>query len=592
MIINKDECKNRENGNIDNINNEIKNNKFKEELSFENLSGEEEDEDDLLKSESESNNSFKSIHGINELKNEQNLIILNPNNINHTNKKIQEKSQILEIEPCTISDKKEKSLISNKDEKIENKKTNNSKDVIKDAKENKEKSSDSSSSSNKPRILERRNDTYYSHSDDDNEEESKTNELEEEFDDDEEDEENDSESINPYNKYSNSERKLKNYIYYLEKGNYIYEKNTNKYYIYLGSLYQFKDTYLYINNEIEKKKRKDEILSIINEQYIIKSYSDINDINSIKNKILDSINQPDFLITIKEGEKESKNEIIIFDSINKSIFQQYSFYKNVKIYYLNYLNKKFCLNVPININWKIKDFFNYFVKLYHIPNDKPQNQSSISIFIKNQEISLINNKKKFFIPSFFDYEKDYIIILEKENMEIINIDLGSQNKRFNFCGKKIPHIVFSSYNNFCVESIIVSNQLNILECDIYEFKEKYYFNLERNLGKYNFKKAKEILLSGDWQKKCKYLTSIKSINSSIYKNNEDAKSFSIWPKIILYHDKSYVFLITSPDLRINVFNSGSADQGLFIISNDDKAILNGFNCKIISDLSLDETILC
>ena len=110
MIINKDECKNRENGNIDNINNEIKNNKFKEELSFENLSGEEEDEDDLLKSESESNNSFKSIHGINELKNEQNLIILNPNNINHTNKKIQEKSQILEIEPCTISDKKEKSL--------------------------------------------------------------------------------------------------------------------------------------------------------------------------------------------------------------------------------------------------------------------------------------------------------------------------------------------------------------------------------------------------------------------------------------------------------------------------------------------------
>ena len=52
-----------------------------------------------------------------------------------------------------------------------------------------------------------------------------------------------------------------------------------------------------------------------------------------------------------------------------------------------------------------------------------------------------------------------------------------------------------------------------------------------------------------------------------------------------------MFLITSPNLNINVFNSGSGDQGLFIISYDDKAILNGFICKKISDFTLDNSII-
>ena len=172
------------------------------------------------------------------------------------------------------------------------------------------------------------------------------------------------------------------------------------------------------------------------------------------------------------------------------------------------------------------------------------------------------------------------------NFNVINIDLGSKNSKYNFNGGKIPHIVFSSHNNFVVDSIIVSNKLEFLDCDVYAFKDEYYFNLERNVGKYNFKKAKDFLSSSDWKNKCKYITSIKSIKSSLYKNNEDAMIFSISPNLILQHDKSYVFLISSPNFNINVFSSGSGDQGLFIISSDDKSILNGFICKKISDLSL------
>ena len=138
-----------------------------------------------------------------------------------------------------------------------------------------------------------------------------------------------------------------------------------------------------------------------------------------------------------------------------------------------------------------------------------------------------------------------------------------------------------------MQSIIVSKQLSFLECEIYVFKDEFYFNLERNVGKYNFKKAKEALSSAEWKKKCKYVTSIKSIKSSSYDNNEDSKSFLISPQLLLYHDKSYVFLITSPNSNINVFNSGCGDQGIFIISSNNKSILNGFICKKISDLALD-----
>ena len=250
------------------------------------------------------------------------------------------------------------------------------------------------------------------------------------------------------------------------------------------------------------------------------------------------------------------------------------------------------MKIIININWNIEDFITHFSKLYHISSSKYKLDEKLSVFIKNKKISRGDSLKNnnIFLPHEFDYEKDYIIVLEKEDFDIFNIDLGSKNKKFNFKNEKVPHIVFSSHNNICLQSIIVSKQLKFLECEIYVFKDEYYFNLERNIGKYNLKKAKDVLSSIDWKDKCKYVTSIKSINSSSYENNEDAISFTISPQLLLYHDKSYVFLITSPNLNINVFSSGCGDNGVFIVSsNINKAILNGFTCKNISDLALDNS---
>ena len=253
---------------------------------------------------------------------------------------------------------------------------------------------------------------------------------------------------------------------------------------------------------------------------------------------------------------------------------------------MNYLNKKLSFDIPININWRLIDILDYIKNLYHFPS--LENNYNITLIIKNKKYQgkdIEDYKyKNILSPINFDYDNDYLIILEHENFDVINIDLGSSSDKYNFKGNKIPHLIFSSHHNFSIDSILVSNQLRLFECDIYVFKDDINFNIEKNIGKYNFEKAKKALSSFNWKDKCKYITSIKSIKSLSYNDNDDVISFSIWPKFNLYHHKSYIFLVSSPILNINSFDSGSGGQGLFVISPDNKCIINGIKCKKFSDL--------
>ena len=119
------------------------------------------------------------------------------------------------------------------------------------------------------------------------------------------------------------------------------------------------------------------------------------------------------------------------------------------------------------------------------------------------------------------------------------------------------------------------------------FKDEFYFNIKNNIGTNNNEKAQNALSDFNWKNKCEFITTIKSVKNSQYKNNEDALSFSIWPKFNLYHDKIYIFLTSTPLKKINVFNSGEGDQGLFIISSDNKCIINGIISKKVSDFSIN-----
>ena len=48
----------------------------------------------------------------------------------------------------------------------------------------------------------------------------------------------------------------------------------------------------------------------------------------------------------------------------------------------------------------------------------------------------INSKKDIFLHKNYNYEKDYVLVLEYENFNIINIDLGSKFSKLNFKEEK------------------------------------------------------------------------------------------------------------------------------------------------------------
>ena len=134
---------------------------------------------------------------------------------------------------------------------------------------------------------------------------------------------------------------------------------------------------------------------------------------------------------------------------------EYTFNRKLKVYYMNYLDKKATFEISFNINWRLFDFLDYIKHLYHIPDIR--NNINISIITKNKKYSakeLSKFKDDFFSPKNFNYEKDYILFLEHENYDIITLDLGSSFDKYNFKGRQIPHIIFSPHYNLCIDIVL------------------------------------------------------------------------------------------------------------------------------------------
>ena len=518
-----------------NENNNINNNE--NESSYEILNGEEEDEDDLLKSETESNKSsnnefkkqmIKRIEELDKRELEFKLREMEANNNNNTGMRIN-------ILKDTYSN------IGFRSESIDDKKEEDKKKTSKE---------------------------------EENEEEDEEEEEGGEVVDDDSDRFGDTTETkkDPYESYLNSQTSITDYFKDLKEDDYLYGLKTKIFYLYFDKLPPKKNIPLFI------KSQKDEI---IKERELSIKLKDINDRfkQRTQSKEMKRTNKKNLFNFIRD------KEIILIPKISKNDF---TFNRKIRIHYLNYLNKKHAFEIEININWKLKQFINYFKTLYHIPD--VSNNSNIIIYIKGKKYSgkdIEMNDQKIFSPRKFDYEKDYVFIIENENSEIIPIDLGSYINKYNFKGKQIPHIIFSPHYNLCIESILVSNQLKSLECEVYIFRDEFNFNIKRNVGTNNYESAKNVLFNFVWKNKCKFITTIKSVKSSQYKDNDDVLSFSIWPRFNLHHDKTYIFLISTPLIKINVFNSGEGDQELFIISSDNKCIINGIKCKKLSDFSLD-----
>ena len=156
----------------------------------------------------------------------------------------------------------------------------------------------------------------------------------------------------------------------------------------------------------------------------------------------------------KSVNKELKNVI----TISYKDYSNYKIHQKIKIKYINYLNKYLELEISININCSIKDMSEIFSKMYHIPDRSFLYLTPyLVVIINNIKYSQYNDiKNKYFIPNKFDYNNDYVIIIEKEYFNFKEVDLDSYINYLNLKNKKVPHFVCSLYYNFEIGAFIVS----------------------------------------------------------------------------------------------------------------------------------------
>ena len=254
-------------------------NQEKEGSSCENLYGEEEDEDDLLKEESETNKSsfFSFTKDIQE----------NDEGSNYNNEYTDS------IKSKTII-KGDKTLHS---------------DTIKDSFE-----------LYKERMQQKK---------------SKGNEEEEES-------EESEDYINPFDLYLNSNISFTNYFHILKNGDFIFNKINNTYFIFVKRMPFKKNYFIFI-----KYCSKDDFNR---SQSLKKEIIDLF-LQKLKGEGEDANIKKEFFKYIKEKVKREQIKII-----NEKYIKEYSFNKKIKMYYLNYFNKKLTFEIVININWKLKEF--------------------------------------------------------------------------------------------------------------------------------------------------------------------------------------------------------------------------------------------
>ena len=288
----------------------------------------------------------------------------------------------------------------------------------------------------------------------------------------------------------------------------------------------------------------------------------------------------------KKDKQKKGNKKKVTETITIKDYSKYTSHQKINIFYINYLNIFHRIDMIIDINGSIDDIINTFKKLYHIPIDRySEEKPPLNIFINGKKYSIANKaRKRFFTPNKFDYKNDYIIILEKEVFKIKEIDIGSRSNYINLKGAKIAHYVYSSYYNLQVDSFIISKNLNSLECEVYELRKEFHFDIDLENEKGTKKKVKEFL-DLNWKEKSNFISLIKSDNMRKSKENYNANCFEINRKFILHQGIIYIFVITASNKKLEAFNSRHiSNEGLVIISKDDRSLLSGFKAKKISDL--------
>ena len=293
----------------------------------------------------------------------------------------------------------------------------------------------------------------------------------------------------------------------------------------------------------------------------------------------------------KEKEKDTKKKNNKKKAKNLNTFAvikdltEYTFFQKIRVIYLNSLNNPVVFYLKININTSIKEIIDQFSDLYHYKHDRYSDKIPLHIFINGKKHSISNQtQSKYFIPTKFDYKNDYILILEKQTFKLKELDVGSRTNYMNLKGVEVVHAVYNSLYNYEVDSFLITKGITSLDCQVYELKKELNIRQYTD-NEHTIKQKLREFLDSNWKEKTNFVTTFKSIkvkNSKSY----NCDLFEISRKFILLVGKIYVFVIKSNNKKVDVFNGKRIHtEGVYIVSKNNKSILDGFRAKAISDFT-------
>ena len=329
-------------------------------------------------------------------------------------------------------------------------------------------------------------------------------------------------------------------------------------------------------NKIEEKKES--------EKQEEENKEEIKEENKEENKDKEKPKEKKEKDTKKKDNKKKVKNLNLF-AVIKDI-TEYTFFQKIRVIYLNPLNNPVVFYLKINMNTSIKEIIDQFADLYHYKHERySDNKIPLHIFINGKKHSISNKTQaKYFIPTKFDYKNDYILILEKQLFKLKELDVGSRTNYLNLKGINVVHAVYNSLYNYEVDSFLITKGITSLDCQVYELKKELNIRQYTD-NEHTIKQKLREFLDSNWKEKTNLVTTFKSIkvkNSKSYNCN----LFEISRKFILLQGKIYVFVIKSNNKKLDVFNGRRIyTDGIYIVSKNNKSILDGFRAKAISDFT-------
>lgn len=355
---------------------------------------------------------------------------------------------------------------------------------------------------------------------------------------------NEIDDSDPHKNYENSRTLIKSYLEKINVGDFLFNKEEEKYYI-VEKIGDWK--------KIKNQKKKNKEISVSIKPWESKEPTK----NKIKN------------IYIKDDNK-------------------FTVYQRIQIYYINFMNKQRSFLMKVSINWSLLIFLKVFMSMYFLPDTDITTAETNNI--KKNSVTVIYKGKKYcygtlfdirdqksLTPDVFNYEKDYIIIIERENIEKTLFTWNSDGDSYNFDENEVPHFVYFPYYNIQLRSILVCADVEHLRVDIYEVDKSINFN-DGN-SKLIKKHAKEFL-EGDWKSKAKLAFTVDEKN---YVTDPYSHVFDIKKSIFIPHAKAYIFVVKLASTHIYGFDTSTqGGDAYFLISKESKAVMDGIGFTKVS----------